>query len=197
MWLAEMADLPRKITYSNEVLLCQRLRHFRCCSTQHSYSAILLKSLRAVNITKKVASKNSKFFTNVTAFTDLLVSNSAYFDTITFTTTNFFADESYFASQMIVIVCLILFVMCLCVILELILMRRLPPVTTALYSIEVWNTQRKGELNFKFLAIAVSPACKKTEWWGDGMVICLERGADLHMAQLKPLPLTVSCFSKI
>ena len=29
------------------------------------------------------------------------------------------------------------------------------------------------------------------------MVICLERGADLHMAQLKPLPLTVSCFSKI
>ena len=29
------------------------------------------------------------------------------------------------------------------------------------------------------------------------MVICLERGADLHMAQLKPLPLTVSCFSEI
>jgi len=28
-----------------------------------------------------------------------------------------------------------------------------------------------------------------------GMVICLERGADLHMAQL--MPLTVSCFSKI
>jgi len=41
------------------------------------------------------------------------------------------------------------------------------------------------------------PACKKTEWWGAGMVICLERGADLHMAQLVPLPLTVSCFSKI
>ena len=41
------------------------------------------------------------------------------------------------------------------------------------------------------------PACKKTEWWGAGVVICLERGADLHMAQLKPLPLTVSCFSKI
>ena len=30
-----------------------------------------------------------------------------------------------------------------------------------------------------------------------GVVICLERGADLHMAQLMPLPLTVSCFSKI
>ena len=28
------------------------------------------------------------------------------------------------------------------------------------------------------------------------MVICLERGAGLHMAQLMPLPLTVSCFSK-
>jgi len=36
-----------------------------------------------------------------------------------------------------------------------------------------------------------------TEWWGAGMVICLERGAYLHMAQLMPLPLTVSCFSKI
>ena len=29
------------------------------------------------------------------------------------------------------------------------------------------------------------------------MVICLERGADLHMAELMPLPLTISCFSKI
>ena len=29
------------------------------------------------------------------------------------------------------------------------------------------------------------------------MVICLERGADLHMAQPIPVPLTVSCFSKI
>ena len=29
------------------------------------------------------------------------------------------------------------------------------------------------------------------------MVICLERGADLHMVQLMPLPLTVSCFSEI
>ena len=41
------------------------------------------------------------------------------------------------------------------------------------------------------------PAFKKTEWWGTGVVICLERDADLHMAQLMPLPLTVSCFSKI
>ena len=41
------------------------------------------------------------------------------------------------------------------------------------------------------------PACKKTEWWGAGVVICLERLADLHMAQLMPLPLAISCFSKI
>jgi len=41
------------------------------------------------------------------------------------------------------------------------------------------------------------PACKKLEWWGTGMVICLERDADLHVAQLMPLSLTVSCFNKI
>jgi len=35
------------------------------------------------------------------------------------------------------------------------------------------------------------------EWWVAGVVICLVQGADLHMAQLMPLPLTVSCFSKI
>jgi len=41
------------------------------------------------------------------------------------------------------------------------------------------------------------PACKKLEWWGTGMVICLEPDADLHMAQLMSLPLIVSCFRKI
>ena len=35
------------------------------------------------------------------------------------------------------------------------------------------------------------------QWPGIGMVICLERGVDLHVAQLMPLSLTVSCFSKI
>ena len=35
------------------------------------------------------------------------------------------------------------------------------------------------------------------EQWVAGMVICLERGADLHIAQLMPLPLTVSCIIKI
>ena len=37
----------------------------------------------------------------------------------------------------------------------------------------------------------------KTEWWGAAVVVCLERGADLHMTQLMPVALTVSCFSKI
>jgi len=32
---------------------------------------------------------------------------------------------------------------------------------------------------------------------GAGVVICLERGADLHMAQLMPLPHTISWYSKI
>ena len=42
-------------------------------------------------------------------------------------------------------------------------------------------------------------AGRALEWWGAGVVrpIYLERGADLHMAQLMPLPRTVSCFSKI
>ena len=59
-------------------------------------------------------------------------------------------------------------------------------------------------LSFAFSALRLlagqqegHPACKKTEQWGAGMVICLERGADLHTAQRIPLPLTVSCFSKI
>jgi len=38
-------------------------------------------------------------------------------------------------------------------------------------------------------------ACKKTEWWDAAVVMCLSRGADLHMFQLMPLPLTVSCSS--
>ena len=41
------------------------------------------------------------------------------------------------------------------------------------------------------------PACKKAKWWGAVVVVCLKWGADLQMAQLMPLPLTVSCFSKI
>ena len=40
------------------------------------------------------------------------------------------------------------------------------------------------------------PACKKLNG-GVLAWLSLERGADLHTAQLMPLPLTVSCFSKI
>jgi len=61
-----------------------------------------------------------------------------------------------------------------------------------------------GELRIFFSALTLSvgwqegySACKKIEWWGAGMVICLQRVADLHMTQLMPLPLTVTCFSKI
>jgi len=35
------------------------------------------------------------------------------------------------------------------------------------------------------------PVCKKTEWWGAGMVICLQRGADLHKGQLMLMTLTL------
>jgi len=38
---------------------------------------------------------------------------------------------------------------------------------------------------------------KNTHWWGAGVVLCLEQGADLHTAPLMPLSLTVSCFSKM
>ena len=34
------------------------------------------------------------------------------------------------------------------------------------------------------------------QWWDDGMVMYLGKGADLHMVQLMPLPLTISCSSK-
>jgi len=48
-----------------------------------------------------------------------------------------------------------------------------------------WLGSRKGIRPVKNRAVGV------------GVVVCLERVADLHMAQLMPLPLTVSCFSKI
>ena len=41
------------------------------------------------------------------------------------------------------------------------------------------------------------PACKKLSSEVLAWLSCLERGADLHMAQLMTLPLTVSCSSKI
>ena len=67
---------------------------------------------------------------------------------------------------------------------------------------KLFSTYVKGIAAFSALTLLVGrqeghPACKKLEWWGPGKVICLERDAHLHMAQLMPLPLTVSCFSKI
>jgi len=66
------------------------------------------------------------------------------------------------------------------------------------------SRDRNYQLLYAFSALTLlvgwqegHPACKKTEWWGAGVVICVERGADLHIAQVMPLPLTVSCFSKI
>jgi len=63
------------------------------------------------------------------------------------------------------------------------------------------GSQNKGHANINGLMLLVGrqeehPACKKTEWWVAGVVICLERDADLHMAQLMPLPLTVSVLVK-
>ena len=59
-----------------------------------------------------------------------------------------------------------------------------------------------GQVGYSALTLLVGrqeghPACKNLSGGGAGMVICLEQGADLHSAQLMPLPLTVSCFSKI
>jgi len=49
-------------------------------------------------------------------------------------------------------------------------------------------TVRYGPYSYAFSALTLlvgrqegHPACKKTEWWGAGVVICLARGADLHM----------------
>ena len=47
------------------------------------------------------------------------------------------------------------------------------------------------------MVVVVVRFANQSGWWGTGVVICLERGAGLHMAQLMPLSLTVSCSSKI
>jgi len=50
---------------------------------------------------------------------------------------------------------------------------------------------------WSFSALTLLVGRQEGQWWGAGVVICLEQGAGLHTAQLMPLPLTVSCFSKI
>jgi len=60
--------------------------------------------------------------------------------------------------------------------------------------VNYWRLMLGGALTLLVGRQEGHPACKKTEWWGAGVVICLERGADLHMDQLMPLPLTVSYY---
>jgi len=57
-------------------------------------------------------------------------------------------------------------------------------------------TSRGAEYCVQHVYLEGLLACKKLEWWDAGVVISLERGADLHMAQLMPLPLTISCSSE-
>ena len=61
----------------------------------------------------------------------------------------------------------------------------------------VWRTSFFSALTLLIGRQEGYPACEKLSGGVLAWVICLERGADLHMAQLMPLPLTVSCFSKI
>ena len=49
-----------------------------------------------------------------------------------------------------------------------------------------WLYYNPLRLAFSTLTLLVGlqeghPACKKTEWWGAGVIVCLERGADLHI----------------
>ena len=74
-------------------------------------------------------------------------------------------------------------------------------ITSVSQQIQMYCIIKRKGCAFSALTLLVGqqeghPACKN-EWWGAGMVICLERGADLHMAQLMPMPLTISCSSKI
>ena len=69
--------------------------------------------------------------------------------------------------------------------LHLCICRQVPSVLVPSVLWRCWLGGRKGIRSVKY------------GWWGAGVVVCLARGADLHMAQPMPLPLTVSCFSKI
>ena len=53
-----------------------------------------------------------------------------------------------------------------------------------------------NNLAISALTLMVGPV-KKLWGCGAGVVICLKQGADLHMAQMMPLALIVSCFSNI
>ena len=75
---------------------------------------------------------------------------------------------------------------------------RRPVLSPLCNSVDLHNDFTVILLAFSAWTLLVGhPACKKTERWGAGVVICLELCAVLHMSQLMPLPLTVSCSSKI
>jgi len=63
------------------------------------------------------------------------------------------------------------------------------------YEDQIYYTESSSALTLLGGRKGIQPV--KKQWWGAGMVVCLEQGADLHMTQLMPLPLTVSCFTKI
>ena len=56
-----------------------------------------------------------------------------------------------------------------------------------MHSIERYKLRAFSALTLLVKQQEGHPACKETERWGAGVVICLERGADLHMAQLMAL----------
>ena len=72
-----------------------------------------------------------------------------------------------------------------------------PPWCIHLYQTSTWNLLSLQCFDAVGWVAGRASGLEKTEWWGAGMAICLERSADLHVVQLMPLPLTVSCFSKI
>jgi len=55
----------------------------------------------------------------------------------------------------------------------------------------LWVVPDKVQRAVKWLCVFVCVCV----WWDDGMIICLGRGVDLHMAQMMPLPLTISLAS--
>ena len=62
----------------------------------------------------------------------------------------------------------------------------------------IWSFTHSLAISFFTAFSALTLLVGRQEgWWGAGVVICLELGADLHAAQLMPLPLTISCFIKI
>jgi len=83
--------------------------------------------------------------------------------------------------------------------------QRILPITTIPLQTHCYSNDpnlpisRELQINYAFSALTLfvgwqegHPECKKLS---GGVVICLERGTDLHTAKLMPLPFTVSCFS--